>query len=49
MSTDSNNFHDLTQGVSARLTTLRSNAPEVMKSFSDLGRAALADEFSRPG
>ena len=36
-------FVELTQGVSARLATLRSGAPEVMKSFSGLGRAAMAD------
>lgn len=34
-------FRDLTQGVSARLATLRSGAPDVMKSFSQLGRAAM--------
>ena len=43
MTTDSNNFRDLTQDVSARLATLRHAAPEVMKSFSELGRAAMAD------
>jgi AhpD family alkylhydroperoxidase len=43
MTTDSNNFRELTQGVSARLATLRSGAPEVMKSFSELGRSAMAD------
>lgn len=43
MTTDSNSFRDLTQGVSARLATLRSGAPDVMKSFSELGRAAMAD------
>ena len=43
MTADSNNFRDLTQAVSARLATLRSGAPDVMKSFSELGRAAMAD------
>lgn len=43
MATDSSSFRDLTQGVSARLASLRSGAPEVMKSFSELGRAAMAD------
>ena len=43
MTTDWSSFRDLTQGVSARLATLRSGAPGVMKSFSELGRAAMAD------
>ena len=43
MTTDSNSFRDLTQGVSAHLATWRSGAPDVMKSFSELGRAAMAD------
>ena len=43
MTTDSNSFRDLTQDVSARLATLRSGAPDVMKSFSELGRAAMAE------
>jgi AhpD family alkylhydroperoxidase len=43
MRTASGRFRDLTQGVSARLATLRSGAPDVMKSFSELGRAAMAD------
>lgn len=43
MTEDSSTFRDLTQGVSARLATLRSGAPDVMKSFSELGRAAMAD------
>ena len=41
--TTSGSFLDLTQGVSARLATLRSGAPNVMKSFSELGRAAMAE------
>ena len=36
-------YRDLTQGVSARLATLRTGVPEVMKSFGDLGRTAMAD------
>ena len=43
MTEDSSTFRDLTQGVSARLATLRNGAPDVMKSFSELGRAAMAD------
>lgn len=43
MTDTSNNFLDLTQGVTARLATLRSGAPDMMKSFGALGRAALAD------
>jgi len=36
-------FRTLTQGVSASLAELRSNTPEVMKAFSELGRAATGD------
>jgi AhpD family alkylhydroperoxidase len=43
MTTDPNNFHDLTHDVSTRLASLHGGAPGVMKSFSELGRAALAD------
>lgn len=43
MTNDPSSFRDLTQGVSARLTSLRSGAPAVMKSFSELGHAAMAD------
>ena len=43
MSNPSDSFRDLTQSVSASLATLRSSTPEVMKSFSDLGRAATAN------
>lgn len=39
----SSNFLELTQGVTARLATLRSGAPDVMKSFGALGRASMAD------
>jgi len=40
MSSSSVDYRDLTQSVSARLATLRSSTPDVMKSFNDLGRAA---------
>ena len=36
-------FRGLTRSVSAGLSTLRTSTPEVMKSFSELGRAATAD------
>ena len=39
----SKTYRELTQGVSSRLAGLRASTPEVMKSFSDLGRAATAD------
>lgn len=42
MSDRTNCFRELTQSVSADLATLRSNTPEVMKAFHDLGRAATA-------
>lgn len=40
MSTDT--YRDLTHAVSSNLSTLRASTPEVMKSFSELGRAATA-------
>ena len=43
MADRTDNFRELTQAVSARLSTLRSSTPEVMKSFSELGRAATAN------
>lgn len=43
MATESNSYRDLTQSVSARLATLRAGTPDVMKSFGDLGRAAMTD------
>ena len=43
MSNPSTHYRDLTQAVSTGLATLRSSTPEVMKSFSDLGRAATAN------
>ena len=42
MANELSSYRDLTQGVSARLATLRAGAPDVMKSFSELGRAAMA-------
>jgi AhpD family alkylhydroperoxidase len=33
-------YRDLTQHVSTQLASLRSNTPELMKGFGDLGRAA---------
>ena len=36
-------FRGLTRSVSAGLSTLRTSTPEVMKSFSELGRAATSD------
>lgn len=43
MSNSSKSFTELTHGVTARLATLRSGAPDVMKSFGGLGHAALKD------
>ena len=43
MNEPSNKYRDLTQAVSAGLSTLRTSTPEVMKSFNDLGRSATAD------
>ena len=43
MSNPSTSYRDLTQSVSRQLAPLRSGTPEVMKSFSELGRAATAD------
>jgi AhpD family alkylhydroperoxidase len=36
-------FRGLTRSVSTGLSSLRTSTPEVMKSFSELGRAATAD------
>ena len=43
MEIESSTYRDLTQGVSARLGSLRTGARDVMKSFGDLGRFAMAD------
>lgn len=42
MSEPTNRYRDLTQSVSAGLSTLRTSTPEVMKSFNDLGKSATA-------
>jgi AhpD family alkylhydroperoxidase len=42
MSISPNKYRDLTQTVSAGLASLRSGTPEVMKSFSELGRHATS-------
>ncbi|WP_374428240.1 carboxymuconolactone decarboxylase family protein [Ideonella dechloratans] len=43
MTEPTHTYRDLTQSIPARLSTLRTSTPEVMKSFSDLGRSATAD------
>ena len=43
MNEPTNKYRDLTQSISAGLSTLRASTPEVMKSFSELGRAATAN------
>ena len=43
MSEPTHKYRDLTQSITAGLSTLRASTPEVMKGFSDLGRAATAD------
>ncbi|WP_338414646.1 carboxymuconolactone decarboxylase family protein [uncultured Sphaerotilus sp.] len=42
MTTAPDSYRSLTQTVSGQLASLRSSTPEVMKAFSDLGRAATA-------
>jgi AhpD family alkylhydroperoxidase len=42
MSDPTHKYRDLTQAISAGLSTLRASTPDVMKSFGDLGRAATA-------
>jgi AhpD family alkylhydroperoxidase len=42
MSEPTSKYRDLTQSVSAGLSTLRTSTPEVMKSFNDLGQSATA-------
>jgi AhpD family alkylhydroperoxidase len=42
MTAATTSFRDLTQSVSGQLASLRAHTPEVMKSFSELGRAATA-------
>lgn len=43
MSEQTNKYRDLTQSISTGLSPLRTSTPEVMKSFSELGRAATAN------
>ena len=43
MEVESSTYRDLTRGVSTRLGSLRTGARDVMKSFGDLGRFAMAD------
>ncbi|MDP3619755.1 MAG: carboxymuconolactone decarboxylase family protein [Ramlibacter sp.] len=43
METNATAYQDLTHNVSTRLGSLRSGAPGMMKSFSELGRSAMAD------
>ena len=43
MSASTESFRGLTQAVSARLGALRTDTPEVMKSFGELGRVAMED------
>ena len=43
MSNAATGFRHLTQGVSARLASLRNSTPDVMDSFGELGRAATAN------
>jgi AhpD family alkylhydroperoxidase len=42
MADSSSKFRDLTQNISSGLLPLRSSTPEVMKAFTELGRAATA-------
>lgn len=42
MSESNDTYRDLTRSVSSNLATLRGSTPEVMKAFSELGRAATA-------
>lgn len=42
MSDPDTRYRDLTQSISSGLAALRTSTPDVMKSFSDLGRAATA-------
>jgi AhpD family alkylhydroperoxidase len=43
MSNPATSYREVAQTVSARLSSLRTSTPEVMKGFNDLGRAATAD------
>lgn len=37
------NFRDLTQAVSGKLATLRTDTPDLMKGFNDMAKAATRD------
>lgn len=37
------NYRELTQAVSGKLATLREDAPDLMKGFNDMARAATRD------
>ena len=36
-------FRDLTKQITSNLAPLRASAPQVMKSFAEMGKAAIAD------
>ncbi len=42
MQTTPHSYRELTQSVSTELASLRTSAPDVMKAFGELGRAATA-------
>lgn len=42
MSEPTRSYRDLTQSISTGLSTLRASTPDVMRSFSELGRSATA-------
>jgi AhpD family alkylhydroperoxidase len=43
MSTRITHYRDLTESVSANLSTLRTDIPDVIKGFNDMARAATRD------
>jgi AhpD family alkylhydroperoxidase len=43
MTEPTNKYRDLTQSISAGLSSLRTSTPEVMKSFHELGKSATAN------
>lgn len=43
MTEPTNKYRDLTQSISAGLSSLRTSTPEVMKSFHELGKSAIAN------
>jgi len=42
MSEPTHSYRDLTQSISTGLSTLRTSTPDVMRSFSELGKSATA-------